>query len=500
MSAPALFTLTVRPRAVARPVAVVCACAAAILILLALYSKPSHILIAIAAIVGPATLLYGVRYTYRHTEWLIFPLALIALLIQISLFSDNLRSAFHYGAVALFCLPAVSIVRRSSILRTGGFRLYVVYFAWAAITVMYSLAPVYSLARLMDAVLIMIGTAACILQIRKPEDVTQLLLRFLLAGGIMLVMLVVSTAVLPHSITWQSPFESYEPDELANMAKAGISVFGLDRFRGLTSGPNVLGALMLVVVGPALVCWHAVEKRGRRILVAMIATSLALDVLADSRSAFVAMACGSGLFVVWKWRLRGALVCAGALAAAVLVMLHRGMFDYVGRDVGTLTGRTDIWAFLIQKIREQPILGYGYEVAGAVFDSKYFPIWWGPWDMGPHSSLHNGYLGHAIGVGIPATAFWLYIILRPWVFALRQKEDPWNLKPMFFLIVVPILINNFSEQLLDDFGGGIVALLFGLVWAIAERYRILALRKKETDRKAAVTALPKAIGALASAG
>ena len=119
---------------------------------------------------------------------------------------------------------------------------------------------------------------------------------------------------------------------------------------------------------------------------------------------------------------------------------------------------------------------------------------------GPHSSLHNGYLGHAIGVGIPATAFWLYIVLRPWVFALRQKEDPWNLKPMFFLIVVPILINNFSEQLLDDFGGGIVALLFGLVWAIAERYRVLALRKKETDRKAAVTALPKAIGALASAG
>ena len=81
---------------------------------------------------------------------------------------------------------------------------------------------------------------------------------------------------------------------------------------------------------------------------------------------------------------------------------------------------------------------------------------------------------------------------RPWVFALRQKEDPWNLKPIFFLIVVPILINNFSEQLLDDFGGGIVALLFGLVWAIAERYRFLALHKKETNRKAALSALPRA--------
>jgi len=90
-------------------------------------------------------------------------------------------------------------------------------------------------------------------------------------------------------------------------------------------------------------------------------------------------------------------------------------------------------------------------------------------------------------------------VLRPWVFALRQREDPWSLKPIFFLIVVPILINNLSEQLLGDFGGGAVALLFGLVWAIAERYRVRTLRQREADRKADLAALPKAVSALLSA-
>jgi hypothetical protein len=70
---------------------------------------------------------------------------------------------------------------------------------------------------------------------------------------------------------------------------------------------------------------------------------------------------------------------------------------------------------------------------------------------------------------------------------------------MFFFIVIPILIGNFSEQLLGDFGGAIVACLFGLVWAIAERYRLLTLRKIETERKTTRAALPKAVSALASA-
>lgn len=500
MFEPAIFSFSDRPRTISRPVLLIVVSFASLLLLLALNNHPSILIVTIVAVTVPVTLLYGVTYTSRHNEWLVFALVLLFLLIDISFLGDKARALFHYGTLALLCLPVLPKVWRSGILRTGGFRLYTIYFVWAAITIAYSLAPVYSLARLIEAVLVMIALVACVLDVREPDDAARLLLRFLMACGIILIMLAIASVVLPHSFAWQSALESYSPDELIAMSKAGIRIGGLDRFRGLFNGPNDLGTLMLIVVGVALVRWQAAAHRERLILAAMIAVALGFDVLADSRSPFVAIAAGCALYATWKWGTRGVLLCMGALALAAALALHEGMFAYIGRgDVSTLTGRTDIWAFVIQKIREQPILGYGYETSGTIFQSKYFPLWWGPWDLGPHSSLHNGYLGHAIGVGLPAAAFWLYIILRPWIFAIRQKEDPWNLKPIFFFIVIPILINNVSEQLLGDFGGGAVALLFGLVWVIAERYRLLALERIKTEQKAELAALPKAVGALASA-
>jgi O-antigen ligase len=501
MSELALFPAESRSRGISRPVLFISACAVTLLSLVVLSTHPTYLLFAAGAIVAAAVAIYGITYSLRHNEWLVFALALLFLLIQISFLNESARAGLHYFILAILALPVLSKVLRSGILGTGGFRLYLVFFAWSAITITYSLAPLYSLARLSEAVLVMIAVAACVLEIREPDDVTRLLFRFALACAVIVALLAVGTAVLPHRITWASPLESYTRDQLIQMSKSGIAVGGLDRFRGLLNGPNDVGGLMLVAVGAALACWRAVARRERLLLAAMIIAAVAFDVLADSRSAFVAISVGGGFFAIWKWRLRGALLCAGVLAAAAGVMFHAGFFAYAGRgDVSTLTGRTDIWDFVIRKIRERPIIGYGYETSGALFDSRYFPLWWGPWDLGPHSSLHNGYLGHAAGVGIPATVLWLYIIIRPWIFALRQKEDPWNLKPMFFLIVIPILINNFSEQYLGDFGGGLAALLFGVVWTVAERHRLIVLAQMESERVAALARLPKAVGAVASAG
>ncbi|HLX37697.1 MAG TPA: O-antigen ligase family protein, partial [Candidatus Binataceae bacterium] len=166
--------------------------------------------------------------------------------------------------------------------------------------------------------------------------------------------------------------------------------------------------------------------------------------------------------------------------------------EYTGRgDVTTLTGRTEMWSYVIQEIRARPLIGYGFSVSGAIFQSKYFPIWFGPWDQGPQSSLHNGYLDHAIGVGVPATLLWLFIVLRPWWFAFRQKEDPWNLKPLALFVILPCLVHNMSEATLGDFYGA-VGILFGLVWAIGERYRLLALEQVAAERQRAVDAMPPA--------
>jgi len=299
-----------------------------------------------------------------------------------------------------------------------------------------------------------------------------------------------------------STFESFSTEELQTMQKLGLTPNGVDRFRSIFSGPNDIGALMLIVVGPALVYWSTASRRQRVFLAAMIAGAVSMAVVADSRSPFVALAVGVALYSVWKWRARGLLVlaaAAGVLGVALMIYSHGDLAAYMGRDVGTLTGRTDIWNFAVRQIKARPILGYGYSVQGAIFASPYFPIWWGPWDLGPHSSLHNGYLDHAVGVGIPATLLWLFIILRPWIFVFRQPGDTWNLKAMFLLIVIPILVNNLSEALLGDLTES-VGVCFGLVWALGERYRLLALQRAAADHAETLARMPGALVALTGAG
>lgn len=486
------------------PIPALCAIAAiaAFSLVFALGDRPSKslVLIALGVIAAPLAIA-GIVYAVRHREWVPFALALVFLLIEVSFLSDSTRAPLHYGALAMLALPLLPAVLRSGIFRTAGFRLYAIYFAWAAVTVIYSLSPLYSGARVVESGLAMIAVVGCVLEVRQPEDVSRLMLHFLLACGMVLVLLALSAVLMPHSLAWASPDETYTAQELASYAKQGLSIEGLNRFRGMLNNPNDVGALMLIVVGLALVRWPAAQGRERLMLATMIIASLFFDFLADSRSPAVAIGVGCALYAIWKWGFSGILLCAGVLALAVAVItLHSGFSAYVNRgDVSTLTGRTDIWDFVIEQIKARPFVGYGYETSGTVFQSKYFPLWWGPWDLGPHSSIHNGYLGHALGVGIPATMLWLFIVLRPSMFALRQPKDPWNLKPIIFFIVIPILINNLSEQALGDFGGGITALLFGLTWVIAERSRTLALEKVRVDRERAQVELPRAVAALSSA-
>jgi O-antigen ligase len=181
------------------------------------------------------------------------------------------------------------------------------------------------------------------------------------------------------------------------------------------------------------------------------------------------------------------------------VLFKSGHFSaYANRGLGNLTGRTDIWAYAVSKIRERPLLGYGYQVSGAIFSSRFFPLWYGPWDQGPHSSLHDGYIGYAVGVGIPATLLWLYLTARSWVFVFRQTADPWNLKLVALVVVVPALIYNFTEASIIDFYG-LLASLFGLSWALAERFRLRTLAAEKQASSAAFDALPAAAQALQGA-
>jgi hypothetical protein len=133
---------------------------------------------------------YGLPFVTRHRDWLICALLILLLITGISFLDPTIRSLFHYSALALLCLPVLGIAVRSDVFRSGGFRLYTVYFLWAACTIPYSLAPEFSLARLSEAFLTLAAPAAIVVDVREADGPTRLLSHILVAAGIILVRLV----------------------------------------------------------------------------------------------------------------------------------------------------------------------------------------------------------------------------------------------------------------------------------------------------------------------
>jgi O-antigen ligase len=401
----------------------------------------------------------------RSLLWLAFVLVMSETCGELLLLSGTLRAAITYGLAAAFCLPAIPALKRAWQANGSAFKLYLVYFIWCAFTILYSLEPTYSVVRLTRSLLLFSAVAFISSRVKTRDDVTQVLRGLLLACVVVTLANAVAAIVLPHDLTWPPALlDNGEPDPYVTEAP---------RFVGVLSAPNLVGTTMLLTVGLILTYWEMATLRERLILGPVAIMALGMDVLADSRSSFVAVGIGCALYVVWRYGFKGLVKVAivPTLALGILVLAKANLTQYVGRDVGTLTGRTDMWAFVVRQIAASPVMGYGYSVEGQIFQDRHFPLWWGPWQEGPHSSIHNGYLSHMIGVGIPATLFWLYLNLMPWVSVYRCREDKWRLKDALFFLVIPLLIVNLAEAELVDFGT-VGSLVFTILWGIAEQRRL----------------------------
>jgi hypothetical protein len=459
----------------------------ALLAIVVVSYKPELALVPIG-VLGGVSLWRALRYTVAHPMWLSGVLVLIELITATWLLSDAPRAVFHYGLIAAFCLPMLPGAWRNRSFTREGFRLYLCYFLWAAVTILYSLAPAFSIGRLLASLTAFGAVSFAVSQIEEPQDVPRLLTPLLLACGVVVVVVVFSAFALPRSLTWIVPTEN-------DIDSAGDVV----RFCSIFDGPNDVGQLMMVTVGCAAVLWPHTRGRRRLLLGVLIVMAVGAAALADSRTPFVALTAGAACFAVWKYRGR-------AVAVVLLLMLcvaasHLGLDreGYLARgNVTTLTGRTDVWEFALSQIKQRPLLGYGYGAAGAILQNRYFPVWWGPWDLGAHSSLHDGYIDRAASVGIPALLLWLFIVLRPWYGVLRLRDDPWGLKPVAFWMVIPMLIHNLTEASISDCTG-LVGIAFFLTWAIAEKVRILRREQEVTERRRQRADLSPVAAALSAA-
>jgi O-Antigen ligase len=436
------------------------------------------VLVGVAAV---AALPWVVYQASRHPSYLLIVFAVIEAVTASSLISgsDKPIGAFiRYPLGFLFVLPFLRTLWNSGILTKGGFRDYAIYLAWAMISASYSILPGVSFTRAIAATLPFCAFCVIATEVRSGEDARRMMGVLLAGCGIVVAMNYVAL-LFPVEMTWQP-----DPDS------------GLLRFAGYFTEPNELGALVLATLGAGF-CYWPIASPSKKVLAALTMIGAVVQcAMADSRSPLVAIAIGCAVHLPFKYRLKGVLAVVALFGifyyVASAVPSMRIYFDR--GDIASFTGRQEAWDFAVRRVKDNPILGYGYEVEGQILKSQYFSGWDEVWNLGYQTSLHDGYVSRAISLGVPAMLFWLFLTLRPAISCLFRGRDPWRLRSVVPLALLPVLILNFTESISDfrSFSG----VLMALSWAILERERLFANAEAAVRVKAVEAAKTSFVKAL----
>jgi exopolysaccharide production protein ExoQ len=251
-----------------------------------------------------------------------------------------------------------------------------------------------------------------------------------------------------------------------------------DDFIGLFSQKNVLGQAMAVGVLAGL---HGIRvgsrRRFRYICVVVLCAFVAF--LSKSTTSLIA------IFVFFTLHFLGILYIKGAahralsifLAIALIptsiLLLMNGdlIFSFLGKDP-SLTGRTDLWRYVIDYVYERPLLGWGFSAFWTASNPR-------PWEISSAlgwyaNEAHNGMLQLLLDVGFVGAPLFLFLWMRNLVMAVKCMNGPApEIGVSSLLLVVAILLIGVTEQVLVTVDG--LTVLFFLLGFMCETK--LALRR-----------------------
>ncbi len=187
-------------------------------------------------------------------------------------------------------------------------------------------------------------------------------------------------------------------------------------YSGIFPHKNFLGQAMAT---GALATLHGLRvgrhHRGRDILCLLLFVGMAFASKSATSWLTIFVICAVDV-IVSLWRRGGAARTIGlALAAIALPSLlfaavdPDAILEMIGKDP-TLTGRTELWALVIDNIRQKPILGWGYYAFWSPFNLIAVQISEAlGWNV---PQAHNGLLEMLLSIGLVGTCFFLFFLFR----------------------------------------------------------------------------------------
>lgn len=238
-------------------------------------------------------------------------------------------------------------------------------------------------------------------------------------------------------------------------------------WRGVFPQKNVLGHVMSI--GASIELFMMIRARRLGWLgLARFSLCCLLVVMAHSASSLLSVVLACLLFAFYAAFRRGVasgvicliVGCSGVvLAAAVFGVDSSILFALLDRDP-SLTGRTDLWLYVMDVIRERPVFGWGYMAFWVPETSRvayiHNQIGW------PAPNAHNGYLELVVSVGLVGLAGFIVMgvwTLRRAIGALARTDD---LAALLIIVTVQLLVANLTESFMigaSVFGWNIFSIL-----------------------------------------
>lgn len=234
---------------------------------------------------------------------------------------------------------------------------------------------------------------------------------------------------------------------------------GQYRLMGLAH-PNGNATLCAAVIFCALASMRLMPQHRRTYVLVMIG-AFGLLFLTRSRTSILALVATLGIVslrVMPKRRVLGVGLIVVAVALAIGVY-GAGAIDSVkhalllGRqestaDLGTLTGRTELWSELLTYSASRPLLGYGFEGFWSPMHTASVSLALG-WVI---PDAHSGYVEMLLDLGIIGLVLFVASLLSGLFHALRVlRADPGNSEALFSLaVLVWVIVAMFTEKILPQ--------------------------------------------------
>ncbi len=271
------------------------------------------------------------------------------------------------------------------------------------------------------------------------------------------------------------------------MPQYGVTVSDGAEWTGVFAQKNALGFTAAITI-PSMILLDRAAPRWRWISRATLLVHVPLLIGSDSKTMMVATFLSSGLLFFYqafraRKTLRGAVILSlgGStvlsilFATANLALLAR----WLEKDV-TLTGRTLLWASLVDPVKNAFWLGYGYSIA---FTDEFGPLFevfkvntWEP------THAHNAFFQIMLDAGIVGLGMYLLFFIRGIGRAIettRRVPGMLGLWPLTFMTTV--LLVSLSEPGVT--GGGFAWLLLVLAVLYSKHGRDMPLIAEQEEHR-----------------